>query len=286
MIVVKVWGGLGNQLFQFAFGYMMAKEHQDELQFDISFYKKHQYKYVGHRDYELSKLSCKAPLAEYVPHTIVFLESFLINRLLRRVKGKLSFSIGNVYFIKEPKHRYITDIPYKAGKINYYDGYWQSGMYFKEYYQELAELFQPAFDISEEVKQFMKLIDEEEESVSVHVRKGDFHGKIGHEVEKEYYQKAIQYINHVMNHPKFFVFSDDIAWTRENIDFGEQAIFAEYRCENGAICDLMCMAKCKHGIMSASTFSWWGNWRKEGIVIAPTGEYFNNKFLNDGCIRL
>ena len=286
MIVVKVWGGLGNQLFQYAFGYMMAKEHLDEVVFDTSFYQKHQYKYVGRRSYELDKLSCSVKIAHKLPGMISFLESFAINRVLRRKKGTIELSLGKLFFVKEARRKYMPEVPYKADKINYYDGYWQSGQYFEKYRDELYELLQPQVDIPTNVREFMAIIQEKENSVSVHVRKGDFHGRIGHEVGIEYYKKAIQCVNDMISDPYFFVFSDDINWAKENIDFGPNVAFAEFRCAHGAICDLLTMSKCKHGIMSASTFSWWGNWRKDGIVIAPIGEYFNNRFLNDRWMKL
>ncbi len=286
MIVVKLWGGLGNQLFQYAFGYVMAKERQDELLFDVSFYQKHQYKYVGRREYELDKISGPVKIATKLPVLVTFLESFVVNRMLRRVKGKITLNFGILFFVKEVKRKYMAEVPYKKGKTNYYDGYWQSGTYFEKYGDELEKLLQPSIEIPAEVTEIIESIQKEENSVSVHVRKGDFHGRIGHEVEAEYYRKAIQCVRDQLSHPTFFVFSDDISWTRENIDFGPNAVFADYRCANGAICDLLCMSKCKHGIMSASTFSWWGNWRKNGIVIAPAGEYFNDRFLKKEWIKL
>jgi len=265
---------------------MMAKEHNDELVFDISFYQKHQYKYVGHREYQLNKFKCDAKIMTELPTIIKFLESFFVNRLLRRIKGELAFSIGRFHFVKEKKRTYMPSVPYKPGKINYYDGYWQSESYFEKCKNELTELLQPNYLVPKEVEQFVNLVKETDNSVSVHVRKGDFRGKIGYEVEADYYDKAILYMKEALDQPRFFVFSDDINWTKDHIDFGDNAVFADFRCDNGSICDLLAMSKCQHGIMSASTFSWWGNWNKKGIVIAPGGEYCNNRFLGDKCIRI
>lgn len=286
MIVVKLWGGLGNQLFQFAFGYVMAREQNDEVVYDTSFFRKHQYGYVGHREFELDKLSCSAEIVTKLPWIIHVLESFLVNRLLRRKHDTISITFGKTHFVKEKKRKYMPSVPYKQGKINYYDGYWQSGAYFEKYADALQKQLYPNVEIPEEVQKVLNAIENAKDSVSVHVRKGDFHGKIGHAVEKEYYLNAIQHIRESMEKPVFFVFSDDVAWVRDNIDFGEDAVFADYRCKDGAILDLLCMSRCKHGIMSASTFSWWGNWRKDGVVIAPKGEYFNNRFLADRWIKM
>ena len=286
MIIVKMWGGLGNQLFQYAFGYMMAREHNDNLYLDISFYKKHQYKYVGHRDFVLQKLNCPMEFIKELPSSIRVIESFIVNRLIRRWNGAIKIPLGKTYYVKEERHIYMPKVPYKPGKINYYDGYWQSGLYFEKYKNELANLFTVSFDLPKEIQGFISLISEEKNSVSVHIRKGDFKGKIGHPVENQYYIDALIQMKKNINSPCFFVFSDDIEWVKNNIDFGSRVHFAEYKGPNGAILDLLCMSKCKHGIMSASTFSWWGNWSKEGIVIAPKGEYYNNKFINNNWLCL
>jgi len=286
MIVVKMWGGLGNQLFQFAFGYAMAKKYQEELYLDISFYKKHQYKYVGYREFELDNLMCPIDIKDDLPLSIRFIESFVVNRIIRRWKGTISFSLGDVNYVKEKKHIFMTDVPYKKEKLNYYDGYWQSGLYFDDYKAELDELFKPNIEIPKEVKEFLELIKETDNSVSVHIRKGDFGGKIGYAVENEYYLRAIDYIKQNIDNPEFFVFSDDVSWVKDNIPFGQEPHFVNYKVDNGAIMDLLCMSKCKHGIMSASTFSWWGNWNKEGVVIVPSGEHSNNRFSSDEWIKI
>lgn len=286
MIIVKMWGGLGNQLFQYAFGYMMAKEHHDDLYLDTSFFEKYQYKYVGYREFALGKLNCSLQILKELPCSIRCIESFGVNRLIRRWHGEIAISIGKTYYVKEKKRIYMTEVPYKSGKINYYDGYWQSILYFENYQNTLMELFRPAFDIPEEIQSFVNAINVEENSVSIHIRKGDFRGKIGHPVENQYYINAMNYMRDNIEHPCFFVFSDDIEWVKNNIGFGQNVYFSEYRGDNGAILDLLCMSKCKHGIMSASTFSWWGNWKKDGIVIAPEGEYFNNMFLKKDWLKL
>jgi hypothetical protein len=286
MIIVKLWGGLGNQIFQYAFGYMMSKEHQDQLLFDISFYQKHQYKYVGKREYELDKLKCPVEIATKLPLSVRFLESFAVNRGLRRIRKALAFPIGNVFFVKEEKRRFMSNIPYRPNRINYYDGYWQSCDYFKKYEKDLRDMLQPGIEMPQEILDRMEAISNDKNSVSVHVRKGDFQGKIGHAVGIDYYQKAIQGIRDKIQQPVFYVFSDNIPWVKENIDFGKDVVFADDKCQNGQIFDLTCMSKCQHGIMSASTYSWWGNWEKDGMVMVPDGEYFNNRFFRDAWIRL
>ena len=105
-------------------------------------------------------------------------------------------------------------------------------------------------------------------------------------VGNDYYKKAIIWIKERVSDPTFVVFSDDIQWVKDNLKFDSRVLYSEYKGKNGAIFDLKCMSLCKHGIMSASTFSWWGNYNKKGIVILPDGLYCNNMFANDGWVKL
>lgn len=281
MIVVKIWGGLGNQLFQYAFGYMMAKKHDDCLFLDTSFFRKHQYKYVGYRSFELEKLQCPIQLTEGLPVMIRGLETFLINRIIQRDRGMLAISLGKTCFVKEEKCKYMNMIPYKEGKLNYYDGYWQSPDYYETIKNELKTLYKVSIPVPEVVGEFENTIRNTNNSVSIHIRKGDFNGIIGHAVDDGYYVRAIQEIEKRIKNPVFFVFSDDLQWVKDNIHFKSKAVYADYRCKNGALFDMLCMNQCKHGILSASTFSWWGNWLGEkDIVIAPSGYYYNDHFLD------
>lgn len=286
MIIIKIWGGLGNQLFQYSFGYALSKKYNDELFLDTSFFKKHQYSYVGKRFFELHKLNCDFKVIDDIPFSIGFLESFAVNRIIQRYKGDISFSIGKKIYNKEKKKTFMSQIPYQQGKINYYDGYWQSSLYFSDYKDEIQGMLKPSFDFPEVAKIFVDRIKCTENSVSVHIRKGDFSGKVGHAVENDYYINAVSKIREMIDNPVFFVFSDDINWVKNNIDFGKAVYFADYRCDNGPVVDLICMNECNHGIMSASTFSWWGNWFKDGIVVVPSGSYFNNCFLEKEWIQL
>ncbi|MCM1159752.1 MAG: alpha-1,2-fucosyltransferase [Roseburia sp.] len=294
MIIVKIWGGLGNQMFQYAFGYMLSKKYNKRLYLDIDFYK-NQPSYVGQRNYMLDKLSI--PEVAYVRRRgiISFLENWFINRIIQRVpRVSLEFPHG-LYFYKERRKKFDEKVSVRENKINYFDGYWQSPKYFSEYKEELKRMFRyrNIFPCNVDVllNQMQKC-----ESVSVHIRKGDFRKKkkiginIGKEMPLSYYEKAIQYIRQNVRNPVFYIFSDDFQWVSENLGNSQEFQYMNMESEDGEVLDLLCMTYCRHGILSASTFSWWGNWlkdeSKDSIIIAPKGEYFNNRFLEERWIKM
>ena len=166
------------------------------------------------------------------------------------------------------------------------DGYWQSEKYFKNIKDEIIKSFTPIHDISEKAKQYIKEI-ENSNSVSLHVRRGDyvdntmFKGSGLTITEMPYYKDAIEFINSKVENPKFFIFSDDIAWCKENFEFLEDKTFIDDT--KSAIDDMVLMSRCEHNIIANSTFSWWGAWlnrNKNKIVIAPKVWYKTNHELH------
>ena len=193
--------------------------------------------------------------------------------------------------MKERMRHYIEDIPYRPGMINYYDGYWLTGEYFKAFADEIRKEFTPKESVLKEIEEKNAEIDSVN-SVGIHIRRGDYLKRVnmpkGYNEEKllDYYFRAIDLIKSEVKDPVFYVFSDDMDWCRET--FGDKGSF-EFpvrECENGAMVDLFGIAKCKHGIASPSTFSWWGNWLRENsddsIVVIPKGQYANDRFAYDG----
>lgn len=294
MIIVKLWGGLGNQLFQYSFGFCLAKERKENIIFDISYYD-NQAKQVARRDYKLSLL--KIPFDNSCKYQRTFIINLLQNKYFNkfiRIFPKFCIPIGkNTLFIKETRKK-VMDLDISNGKNLYLDGYWQSAYYFRKYKSELIKMFVPNYDITDEVKDLIRKIDGCE-SVAVHIRRGDFtnktYKKIGHFVNSKYYHESIDYLKNIKKNAQFFFFSDDIEWVREEFGPDKNYNYVDLKHSiHSDIDDLTCMSKCKHNIISASTFSWWGAWLKESndnsIVIAPKGMYFNECFLESNWIRI
>ena len=254
MIISKITGGLGNQMFQYAIAKSIAIKNSDKFQLDISFYYKQTL-----RKYELNLFNIEQNLAKQ--------ESFF-----SKVKRKLGFVPKEYYIEKEVA-------VFDKGVFNYQDkivldGYWQNEKYFKDIRDEILKDFTLKQDISIEAKDYLEQI-KDSNSISLHVRRGDYvqnsHTNKVHGIcNLDYYKRAIDYINEKVQESMFYIFSDDIAWCKENFDFLENKIFIDDT--RSALEDLELMKKCKHNIIANSTFSWWGAWLNENkgkIVIAP-----------------
>ena len=159
----------------------------------------------------------------------------------------------------------------------YYDGYWQHEDYFKHIRQELLELFKfPAFTdernltIAQEIKATA--------SCSIHIRRGDYltdplrKGTTG----LEYVEAAIAKMKASAKPERWFVFSDDMAWTQAHLSewlTDEQTCYVDWNQAEHSIDDMHLMSLCQHQIIANSSFSWWGAWlctRENQTVIAPS----------------
>ncbi|MDE7346178.1 MAG: alpha-1,2-fucosyltransferase [Muribaculaceae bacterium] len=290
MIVIKLWGGTGNQLFQYAFGYMLSKDNYDNLEFDTAFYK-NQSTHVAKRFY-VTKVIFPNFNFNYSftrPKFLKIIENRYISHAIRRLGGiYLKFPKYSL-FIEKLRH-FHPRIPYIKEKINYYDGYWQSAKYFEKYRKDLLELFSPTERIINYVREWRASLPSEN-IVGVHIRRGDY--VKSNKPNKfllgiEYYKNAIDILRGKLDSPLFCIFSDDIDWCRTQFPEIDDIIYVENRVENGDIIDLFSIAACEHGIMSLSTFSWWGNWlrrnQNDAIVVYPEKVYFNEFFIPENWI--
>lgn len=294
MIIVKLWGGLGNQLFQYCFGYALSKKYNDSLFFDIEFYNK-QPKNVGKRSVQLVNYFSVSNFHTIErPKQVSFFENKFVNRIIRVFPGFRFKLPNNYFFVKERTHRFMKKIPYRPNKINYYDGYWQSLKYFEDYLPDVLKevAFKPSLARYLTNLKWPMSFDN---SVAIHIRRGDFVMKKnlpkGYSLKKlnNYYLKAISYIRNTISNPVFYVFSDDINWCKEFLSCLPNAIFINSSGEYPVLEDFYGIMQCKNGIASASTFSWWSNFMARNdnrIVVIPDGDYSNNYYSVDNWIKI
>ena len=277
MVIVKLWGGMCNQMFQYAFGYALAKKNGDELFFEDEFFE-NQPSHTGKRkliskdDFKLTKLNTVQR-----PFIASVLENKYISHIIRYYSG-CSLRLPSLNIIIEKLHKYYDVIPYSPDKVNYYDGYWQSVKYFQEFADDIRREFTPSEKVIKAVREWKNSINSSC-CVAVHIRRGDYLNKANQAgVENivggsSYYNRAIQYMQEQLNDPVFCFVSDDIGWCRKEFGGIKDSVFVVNQGSDAAIADLFTIAICEHGIMSPGTFSWWGNWlRKESnnsIVITP-----------------
>lgn len=283
MIIIKLWGGLCNQMFQYSFGYAQGRIRNDHVLFDVDFYKK-QPNHVESRELELCKdfnIACFQTVDR--PRSVKPFQNVLASNITRRLPNFHMRLADNIVYIKEKKHLYSDKLFYSKGQVNYYDGYWQSEKYFKDYKDDIREIFTFSNKTIDKVASWIKSHDNLN-TVAIHIRRGDMSTGINKNNDNtivQYYHNAMRYISERVYDPLFVVFSDDIIWCKDNLK--DKDMYIVYQDQKwSAIEDLCGISLCEHGIMSKSTFSWWGNWlgKQEGrIVIAPTGITFNNEFV-------
>lgn len=296
MIIVKLWGGMCNQLFQYAFGYALAQKNHDNVYFDVDFFK-NQPKHVARRQViNEEELNLSRMVSIDRPKMVLYFENKYISHMIRYNTG-CNIRLPGLRFIMEKRHHYYECISYERDKINYYDGYWQSALYFKDYDEEIRKEFTPCENVRQAVEQWRNSI-QSNDVVAIHIRRGDYLNEINLRNTNrsvfnsvDYYLKAISLMVNKLSDPVFCFFSDDLDWCKSKFgDKVKNCMFVEHHGNYVALKDLFSIAACEHGIMSPSTFSWWGNWlranQERSIVIAPKCESYYEHFIMDNWIEL
>lgn len=296
MIIVKLWGGMCNQMFQYAFGYALAKKYNDELRFDIDFYSHQPIKNNTRRKVitkeQFPKLELKVVKR---PFLAKILENKYIAHVIRYNTG-CNLSIPRLCFMMEKRRKYYPNIHYEVGKINYYDGYWQTERYFEDYKQDILRVFAPTDEVITKVQLWRESLNSDC-CVAIHIRRGDFLNAVNQRLikngellnEATYYLKAMKLMQDMLRNPLFCFFSDDMDWCKKTFGLRPNNVYVENQGQDAALVDLFSISLCDHGIISSSTFGWWGNWLRQkdnSIVIAPKGDYTNKYFFNDSWIRI
>lgn len=281
MIGIKLWGGLGNQFFQYAFGLYLSDRRGEKPFFygELLKDKKLDLNYfnvaINILDQEVEKkYGCNSNyfLIYRIKRKLIQLFPFSNKRLLVEYNLEFKKTISDKYFL--------------------FDGYWQSYKYLKPIEKVLRQQFVlnsnllPDLEIYNEIRRT--------NSISLHIRRGDYlnrkNTKIFESISMEYYEKAINFFLEKKDNPVFYVFSNDLNWVRINLNISNEATFVfvdNKNYENTTTLDLYLMSSCKHHIIANSTFSWWGAWlnsSKDKIVIAPKKWYVGKK--NDFTIDL
>lgn len=283
MIIVKLKGGMGNQMFQYAIGRALSIKYDVPLGLDLDMLLDRTPRPKFHRftfyDYNLDIFNINPQI---LPQNKI---PFLYRKIF---KGKIGlyFNYFKKYFIKnngEEKYFHFNPYIFSVGPDVYLDGYWQSPKYFESIEDIIRKDFTLKNELSENIKTLKKEI-EENKSLCIHVRRGDYIGNPVHDIlDKEYYNKGIEKIKEITQIDKVYVFSNDIKWCKENLSFPYSTMFVdeEYR---GAKDEgnLFLMSACHNFIIPNSSFSWWAAWLssyKDKIVIVPK-QWFGDKNIN------
>lgn len=274
MIITKLIGGLGNQMFQYAAGRRTAIANNTELKLDITGYD-HQVG-ITKRNYQLNIFNIDEQFASQKEITACKKPVSFLTRMFTR---HASSYVKEQHFHFDPEILSLSD-------NTYIEGYWGS----EKYFLDVADIIRRDFTLKNKPSNaniaMLKRISTCN-SVSIHVRRSDyvndkkthdFHGVCG----LDYYKKAISLIVKQTSNPHFFIFSDDPDWCRKNLQLRYPTDYMTHNLGKKDYEDMRLMSACKHNIIANSTFSWWGAWLNQHankIIITPK-KWFNDTSIN------
>jgi hypothetical protein len=268
-VTVALYGGLGNQMFQYAMGRALSLRHRIPLKLDFyGFDLDRRYR----RSFELRHFAIP-PEVEGVRRPVTFSCSLLLRRL-SEARGEIAGLVRPWLLVEASADFDERNLAIDPRRNTYVMGYWQDERYFDHHGSTLRSDFTLAGGLSEANQSVADMIASVD-AVAIHARR--LHGGRGKEPEKAlgsgYYQRAVSLIRSRVEKPHFIVFSDHPGWARENLTLGGPATFLE--ADRGPDHqDLVLMSLCRHQVIANSSFSWWGAWlaRSEGqVVVAPEG---------------
>ncbi|GAB4269500.1 MAG: alpha-1,2-fucosyltransferase [Opitutales bacterium] len=277
-IIVRIMGGLGNQMFQYAFGRYIADKLKVPLKLDLSTFDEPYEK----RPYALDCFNIKASVASRAEVSEFRRKPNAFTKLFRKCSG-----VSRGWVREKAEHRFCERMEYVAAPA-YLDGYWQCFEYMKRAKHLIEEDFQLRCPLNSESSAILSDMAEST-SVSIHVRRGDYVSnpefKAVHGVcLLEYYAKAVDLLRDRFGVLNCYVFSDDPDWVREHLDLPVGSTIIDPN-EKHPEKDLYLMMGCKHHVIANSYFSWWGAFLGEAsegdCVIAPKQWYANGKTSGD-----
>lgn len=279
MIIVKLMGGLGNQMFQYAAGRRLAHVHNVPLKLDLSWFNNIENVNTARR-YELHIFNITADTAS--PEEVALFKKDRLSAFPDLIKKIINAAtlLQNSKWIRE-KHYHFDPAVLELPDNVYLEGYWQSEKYFSDIERVIRKEFTVKIEPDPLNRQIADAIDRSE-AISIHVRRGDyvlnpatreFHGIC----TLDYYRAAIEKIASHTQRPHFYFFSDEPEWVKENLSPGYPATIIDHNGPDKAYEDMRLMSLCRHHVIANSSFSWWGAWlcgNPEKIVIAPK-RWFN-----------
>ena len=279
MIICNIKGGIGNQLFQYACARAISKKHGIPVKIDIQDATRHNQVSDVPRKLSILELDIDAEIATAQEAQAARYEYGLLSKLSHRITTKIGLRTEELNFDKSILEN---------NKSRYLDGYFQSYKYF----EDIRDTIHTEFSLknaSEHFNLWCQKIRQNANPVSIHIRRGDY-------VQKEsvrndfgpcgldYFQRAMSLIEKEQTDISYIVFSDDIIWVKENLQF-TPGLTVTY-VEDPSLLDieeLLLMSTCNHNIISNSSFSWWAAWLNKNpskIVITPT-PWFDSGSINE-----
>jgi hypothetical protein len=273
MIVMRMCGGLGNQMFQYALGRRLSFDRKAPLLLDIAPFDTTAERGETPRSYRLNFLRIQAEATRDWPSAVK--DSFPPGSRIEMAGISEEGDAFNPQVLQCPENTYLI-------------GYWQSEKYFVDIADQIRADFQLASVMTAD-RQALAAQIAKGEAVSIHIRRGDYVTHPGSILTfgtcaPEWYAKAMSLMADRVDNPRFYVFSDDPEWVRANLPKYEGTVFVDPQPDGREFEDMHLMSKCRHHILANSSFSWWGAWLNSSPdkkVIAPERWALVETNLND-----
>jgi len=275
-IRIKLSGGLGNQMFQFATGYTLAKKNNVKLSLDLRRFSRRK----DHNGFELQNVFDIYSKVKFLDNPLDF---YLIN--FKEILHKIDFTYKK---FNEPHYHYTKMIS-NVSKHSKLNGYWQSELYFQNYADEIKKIFSFSKQLNEKNSLIANEI-KQNQSISIHIRRGDYllPNNSNHNTDlRKYYLKAIEKTSKFYNSPKYFIFTDDPSWVSRNFTLDYLFKIVNINHQTQSFFDMYLMSLCKSNIIANSSFSWWGAWlnnNKDKVVYAPKNWFKDKRISTDDLI--
>lgn len=259
MRLIKMTGGLGNQMFIYAMHMAMRKRFPD-TRVDLS----DMMHYNVHNGYELHRIFHLPADEVCLPQWLKKVVEFLFFKTILERKQNLD--------TLEAYRR-----PYRWPLV-YFKGFYQDEKYFADCADDVRRAF--SFDadlLNDRSRDMLAAIDRDQRAVSLHVRRGDYlhdhHWRVsGCVCQLGYYQRAVARMLSLCPDAHFYVFSDDIDWVKAHLRLPADTVYVDWNRKQDSWQDMMLMSRCRHNVICNSSFSWWGAWlnsHAQKIVVCP-----------------
>jgi len=275
---VAVYGGLGNQMFQYALCTALNENGQKaRLSFSCYLFYKHHNGFELARAFKLKLPFQSKALNFFLQHAGFIYKNKIAAGFFRRAIGWHE-ARQNAY---KEKSEFVFDAAVFSQQNVFFTGTWQSELYFKKIAAQIQKQFVFKAPTDDGNKKLVKEINNCN-AISIHIRRGDYlqsHWKqsLGVIKDMEYYKAAAAVMESRVSNPRYFIFSDDMEWVKANLPLAG-CIYVDHNKDSSSFADMYLMSLCKHNIIANSTFSWWAAWLNQNpgkIVIMPE-KWMNN----------
>ncbi|MDB4655626.1 alpha-1,2-fucosyltransferase [Flavobacteriales bacterium] len=263
MIIVKIFQGPGNQMFQYAYGLAASKRLGVELKIDASWYNENS----AHRAFILDRFELKASVA--TPEEVAYVKTLDGKNFL-----EYRFNLLREKFVPRHKKAVVKENLsvfdknlLRPNKSSYVEGYFTTQNFFQDNIDSVRSAFQYKSEAPKNVAEIASEIAKN--TIALSIRRGDFLGNPLHNIcSIEYFYRALEKLKKTVAKPKLLIFSDDIDWIKANMQFDvphNYVVGVEDHMDH-----MRLMSLCQHHIIPNSTFSWWGAWLSGSKnVVAP-----------------